>query len=439
MRWLSTYVHNRRWVLAASFTIIGGTVLFFALQRLPARDLSKAADESTSSQAASESGGKANLGYANGKLSREKPGQTVPYETTGVEVVKHYKTLRVTGSLAADELSNVASNVNGIVIEIRVDRGSVVKKGDTMVQLDPTDAKNRLSEGLALVEELKTKLSLSDDPSAPFVAEDQPEVKLAKASWDLAISRRKRADNLLPQKAISLDDCEQMRAEAECAEQRYQSAKLQAKQTYQSYKTNIAKLAAMRKAVSDATIAAPFDGVVVEKHVALGEQVTGGFIASNVITVVKTSPLRISLTVPQQHIAQITPGQTVRFQADSFPDKTFEGQVRYISPVVTNDTRSLVVEAVTSNTDGVLRPGLFVTAEMELPEQQSRLFVPAGAVQKMGESARVFVVRDGSAREQVVALGKSDKNRIEITSGLQGTERIVCNPEKVREGVLVRK
>ncbi len=100
----------------------------------------------------------------------------------------------MTGSLAADELSNVASNVNGIVVEIRVDRGSVVKKGDVMVQLDPTDPKNRLSEGMALVEELKAKLYLPEatvplrenrpdgKAASPFKAEEQPEVKLAKAA-----------------------------------------------------------------------------------------------------------------------------------------------------------------------------------------------------------------------------------------------------------------
>ena len=241
-----------------------------------------------------------------------------------MEVVKHQKTLRVTGSLAADELSNVASNVNGIVIEIRVDRGSVVKKGDVMVQLDPTDPKNQLERRAGAGRGVENQ-ALAGRFEAPFVAEEQPEVKLAKAAWDLAISRRKRAENLLPQKAISLDEFEQIRAEADCAEQRYQQAILQVKQTYQSYKTNVAKLAAMRKAVADTTIVAPFDGVVVEKHVALGEQVTGGFIASKVITVVKTSPLRISLTVPQQHIGQIAPGQKVTFQVDSFPDKIVRG------------------------------------------------------------------------------------------------------------------
>jgi RND family efflux transporter MFP subunit len=407
------------------------------LHGLHARDLGKDGEKSAAGEQAAESGEKANLGYAE-NLSPEQAGKNVSYETTGVEIEKRRETLRVTGSLVADELSNVASNVNGIVKKIRVDRGSVVKEGDLMVQLDPTDPKNRLEEGIAVVEELKTKLAL-EDPDAPFDANDQPEVKLAKATCKLAVSRFERADALHKQKAISDDEFEQIRAEADCSEQRLQQAILQIKQTYQSYKTNVSKLAAMRKAVKDTSILAPFDGIVVEKHVALGEQVTGGFIASKVITVVKTSPLRISLTVPQQHIGRIVQDQKVTFQTDSFPDKSFTGKILHISPVVSSDTRSLLVEAVTPNTDGQLRPGLFVTAQIELPEQRTDLFVPLAAVQKMGDVARVYVVRDGGVHEQVVALGKAGDKRVEIISGLQGTERIVCNPEKVREGAQVRK
>jgi RND family efflux transporter MFP subunit len=195
----------------------------------------------------------------------------------------------------------------------------------------------------------------------------------------------------------------------------------------------------MRKLLRDTTILAPFDGIVVEKHTALGEQVTGGFVASKVVTIVRTSPMRISLTVPQQHIASISPGQKVHFQVDSFPGKTFEGKVKYISPVVTNDTRSMVVEALTSNEDGLLRPGLFVTADLELPERQTHIFVPAESVQKVGEAARVFVVHGKDVREQVVALGKEDGKRIEIVSGLEENELVVRNPEQLREGAVVKK
>ena len=351
-------------------------------------------------------GTKASLGFASGAESSSQSGPAASHlGTISAELVRQSQVLRLTGSLVGDEQSNVASNTTGIVAEVRVDRGSVVKRGDVLVQLDPTDAKNKLAEGMALVDELKAKLTLSDE-SAPFVAEDQPEVKLAKASLELALSRRKRAERMVPSHAISDEDYDSANVECECAEQRYRKALQEVRKTYQEYQTHVVRLAALRKAVADATIRAPFDGLVVQKHVALGEQVTGGFIASKVVTVVRTDPLRLALTVPQQNVGQIQPDQQVLFRVDAFPNRTFEARVRYVSPVVTNDTRSLIVEAVVPNLESLLRPGLFATAELQLPEQKPVVLVPLVAVQKMDEVARVFVVRDGVAREQVVALGE---------------------------------
>ena len=73
----------------------------------------------------------------------------------------------------------MASNASGIAAEVRVDRGSLVHKGDVIVQIDPTDAKNKLAEGLAMLEELKARLGLTDDMT-DFNPEDEPEVRLAK-------------------------------------------------------------------------------------------------------------------------------------------------------------------------------------------------------------------------------------------------------------------
>jgi RND family efflux transporter MFP subunit len=433
---LSVLDRVRRWLLAGGLSVGVALGVLFALRNLPANG---ASETQTSPHAAAASSGKAALGYADANKSGNNLTQgEQAYETTGVEVVKHHTVLRLTGSLAADEQSDVASNATGMVAEVRVDRGSVVKKGDVLVQLDPTDAQNHLDEGLALVEELKAKLSISDT-HVPFLVAEQPDVQLAKVSMDLAESRRKRANVLLPQKAISLDECEQIRAEHGCAVQRYQQALQQVNQTYQSYKTAVVRLAALHKAVADTTIKAPFDGVVVEKHVGLGEQVVANFIVSKIITMVRINPLRVSLTVPQQSIGQVRAGQKVRFAVDSFPEKTFTAEVRYITPVVTGDTRSLVVEAMTPNPDGRLRPGLFVTAELELPEQRSDVFVPLAAVQRMGDSARVFVVHEGTVREQVVALGQAGDHRVLVTAGLDGTERLVADAEQAGEGSLVRR
>ncbi len=140
------------------------------------------------------------------------------------------------------------------------------------------------------------------------------------------------------------------------------------------------------------------------------------------------------MTVPQQSVAKVRQGQSLAFQVDSFPERTFHAEVRYISPAVTSDTRSLIVEAVTDNPDGALRPGLFVVAELELPEQQAEMWVPVAAVQRSGEVATVYVVRDGVARGQIVALGQEREGKVRIRSGLTGTESLLARPELVQDG-----
>jgi RND family efflux transporter MFP subunit len=344
----------------------------------------------------------------------------------------------LTGSLMADEKSSVAANTSGIAAEVLVDRGSIVRKNDVLVQIDPTDAKNKLAEGQALLDELKARLGLEGNLDT-FNPEDQPEVRLAKASAELAAANLRRAKDMYTKKVISAEAYDQTQTENELASQRYRQALLQIRQVYQAYKTILTKLAILEKAVADTTIRAPFDGWVAEKLVAVGEQISAGMQATKVVTLVRVDPLRLSLTVPQQNIACIRPGQTVRFHVDSFPDRTFNATVRFIAPVVTNDTRSMVVEAIVPNPEGALRPGLFATAELVLPKKEVEVLVPATAVQKVGEVARVFVVRDGVAREQVVALGELDKGKVGIRSGLTGKEILVAKPELVHDGDAVRQ
>jgi len=381
---------------------------------------------------------KATLGFA-APVEAGHGGQAAAkrYDTVPVEVVQRNHVLRLTGTLMADEKSAVVANVSGIVAEVRVDRGSVVRKSDVLVQLDPTDAKNKLAEGQALLEELKSRLGLVD-MTQPFKAQNQPEVKLAAAALDLAEGNLRRADTLYSQKVMTAEAFEQTRTEQELAAQRYDQAVRQMRQAYLACKTAQIRVSMLEKAVTDTTIRAPFDGLVAEKLVAVGEQVSSGMQATKVVTLVRIDPLRLSLTVPQQEVGRVRQGQTVRFAVDSFPDRTFGGTVRFIAPVVTSDTRSMVVEAVVPNAEALLRPGLFANAQLVLAEQQAGMFVPAGAVQKTDEVARVFVVREGVARERVVALGEQSDRKVEIKSGLTGKELLVLRPDRLHDGDPVR-
>jgi RND family efflux transporter MFP subunit len=427
-----------RWLLIVAIGIVAGGAWYGY-----ARHAAVGRGEKNSESSAGETKqrvGRATLGFAtDGNAAQAAKDAAAPRcETVPVEVLQRSDTLRLTGSLNADEQSSVASNTSGIAAEVFVDRGSIVKKGDVLVQIDPTDAKNKLAEGLALIDELKARLGIGDSLDG-FDPADQPEVRIAKASADLATSNLKRATEMHTGHAISTEAYDRSRTECELALQHYRQSLFQIKQVFQSYKTATTKLAILEKAVADTTVRAPFDGWVAEKLVAVGEQISSGMQATEVVTLVRIDPLRLALTVSQQDIGCIQAGQAVRFRVDSFPGQVFTGTVQFIAPVVTNDTRSMVVEAVVPNPDGALRPGLFATAELELPQKGAEIFVPLGAVQRTGEVARVFVVRDGMAREQVVSLGDTMKGKIQVKSGLTAKDVLVADPDQVHDGDVVRK
>ena len=208
---------------------------------------------------------KATLGYSGdgGSDASLKDVQTVRPES----VVQDSR-LRLTGSLVADETSKVASTTNGIVMEVRVERGSVVEKGDVLVVVDPRDAENMLADGRAQVEALKAALGW-EDTSKPFKIEEQPGVKAAKAAMDLAKSNFDRHNDLIKQGAVSKLAHDQMTTSYETAREQYQAALHQAKQLYESYKAAFVRLKPLEKALADTTIIAPFSGMVAEKLVAL--------------------------------------------------------------------------------------------------------------------------------------------------------------------------
>ena len=142
-------------------------------------------------------------------------------------------TVRLTGSLAADDKSDVGSNASGIVSETRVERGSFVKKGDLMVQLDPRDSQYALDEGQMAAEQLRVRLGL--DEGKKFRVEEVPEVEAASLAFQLAEKNYRRAESLKKANAIAISDADQMETEYRSARQRYQLAVLVAKQLYQSY------------------------------------------------------------------------------------------------------------------------------------------------------------------------------------------------------------
>ncbi|MCX5758837.1 MAG: efflux RND transporter periplasmic adaptor subunit [Candidatus Hydrogenedentes bacterium] len=357
---------------------------------------------------------------------------TAPVETASADSV-----LRLTGTLTADEKAEVASTANGIVEEVYVERGSLVEKGAVLVKVDPTDVENGLREANAGLEELKAALGWDEARDAKgYDVENHPGVRMAKAALELTSLNNERISKLFAQGAVSKAQYDQSSTEYESAKQRLQQALQQARQLYQSYKTACIKLKTLHKVLEDTTIEAPFTGWVTQRYVSKGERVSTNPMGAgaNVAAMVKVDPLRLLLMVPQQDIGHIKPGGPVRFKVDSFPDRTFTGEVRYVSPSVENMTRSMSVEAMVPNPDHVLRPGFFVTAELVLPEKQTEYYVPESAVVRENDVAKVFAVRDGKARAQVVSAAETKDGRVRVLSGLAEGDVVVTTPDRVHDG-----
>lgn len=408
-------------IIATAGAVVVGAVVFAQARREPAPEVERTPAKEEYVKAIAPVATASSRSASRGDV-RKQP----------VEVVSRNVTLRLTGSLMADEKSDVGSNAAGLVWQTFCDRGSFVKKGDVLIQLDPRDAQYALEEGQNAAEELRVRLGL--DEMKEFDPQKVPEVESARLAMQLAERTFRRSETLKKQNAVALEAFDQAETEFHSAVQRYYLTLRQSKQAYQAYRQALTHVTILKKALDDCSIRAPFDGWVSDRAISVGERVIAMFPGAKLVTLLRIDPMRLSLTVPQQDMAQIKVGQTVTFRADAFPDKTFTATVRYITPAVTSDNRSMQVEAVVPNPGNALRPGLFVTAELELDKKRADIFVPQAAVRSRGDVAALFVVRNGTIREQIVSLGEVVSGRVQILSGLGPGDIVITTPDQVRDG-----
>ena len=341
--------------------------------------------------------------------------------------------VRATGSLMAEEQADVAAEIAGRVIAAGIERGTPVAQGAELIRISPTEADAQLKEAEANAAQIEARLGLI--PDATFDVNKVPEVQNAKASYDLAESEFKRIQSLLGDKVVSQSEYDQRRTQMEAARQQYEAAKNAAAQQYQSLQAARARVVLARKSLSDTVVRAPFTGAVAERLVTTGDYVTKGM---KVVVVVRTNPLRVQLTVPEQFVSVVSVGSAVNFEVDAYPGRQFEGAVRYVSPALQADQRALTIEAVVPNAKGELKPGFFATARIEQPAKVPGLLVPASAVQTSGGTSRVFVISGDRAEERIVTTGQTVGDHVEITKGLKAGERVATkNVAQLTDGMKV--
>lgn len=311
----------------------------------------------------------------------------VSISTAEVKEVPMPRFLNFTGELKGSRQAMLAPDVAGKVVSAPIERGSIVKEGDVILQLDDRAAKLSLQEAEASLQDAKLKVE-----------------------W--ARTEQERNKVLLKPGAISAQEFERLKLNQSTADTTLKAA--------------TARLDSAKKALADTVLRAPFGGMIVERLTEEGEFVSS---SSGVAVLVATETLRLIIQVPETQVGQVRAGQEASFSVPAFPGETFTGTVKHVGGALREATRDLALEAEVANPDGKLRPGMFAEGRLELAQQKTlALPSPALRVDADGKTQRVFVVRDGSVEERIVEIGEKKDELVEIRAGVTAGEAVVLSP-----------
>jgi HlyD family secretion protein len=357
--------------------------------------------------------------------------------------------LEATGSLAADEQTDVAPQISGKVVAVGVELGSYVKQGQMIVKLDDNDARIRLDQTLAQLQQAQAAVRQAEAkiglrPGQNFDPTHVADVGSARVALELAEKQLRRFERLIETGDVSRSSYDQQKAQRDQLQQQYEVALTKARQDYAAVvaaRAGVAnaetQVAQARRNITYALVYSPINGYVAERPADLGEYVSP---ATKVATVVSTNPLRARIDIPEQALSAIQMGQSVSVNVSAYPDRNFSGRVHHVAPSVTPNSRTMTVEAVVENPDGLLKPGQFATVRILQPQTSSAVLVPLRSLRAESGTSYVFVIKDGRAEKRIVQLGQSEADLVEIKSGIVAGEQVATgNVELLNDGTPVKQ
>jgi multidrug efflux system membrane fusion protein len=322
-------------------------------------------------------------------LSKAPPPATVTVVEAKTEVVPNL--LTAFGDLAAVHQVNVTSDVSGRITDIMFTAGSDVKAGSPLIQL--------------------------------FDAPEQGDLASFKAQATVA--------------QLSLDRAKQLAARQFGPQATVDSAQA----AYDQAGAGIAKTEAI---ISQKLVRAPFDGELGVRRVEVGQFLTAG---TQIVTLTDLSMLYLNFTVTEKDSGNLKVGQTVRILVDAYPGRNFEGKITTIEPQIAADTRNIRVQATIANPEKILKPGMFATTTVVLPDKPPVVTVAETAVDYTLYGDSVYLItekkaEDGKATPTAVRTFVRTGNRIggraEILTGLKAGDRVVAVGQlKLQSGAAV--
>jgi membrane fusion protein (multidrug efflux system) len=327
-------------------------------------------------------------GHRTAQASATLPAAAAGKDALPVETVRPQRSDMVarhdgTATLQAEADAEVVARVGGAVLRVAVEEGQRVRAGDLLAAIDPR------------------QLRL--------------EVAQAKAQFDKVDNDYRRQVELHERGLVAAGAFESTRFELAQRRATWDLARLQ---------------------LSHTELRAPFDGVVAERHVRVGQNLASGTTAFRIVDATR---LRAELHAPERQLSRLRPGQPVVLSVDALPGRSFAARVARIAPTIDARTATFKLTVELQDAGGELKPGMFARVGVIFEQRSNVLSIPSAALLENSREPTVFVVDNGVAAPRRVSLGLTHDGRVEILNGLRDDDQVVISGQNsLQPGLGVR-
>lgn len=336
------------------------------------------------------------------KPQEVKIGGGIAVETSVVKAQTVESYVDATGNLTAKYSAEVRSEVSGKVREVYVKDWVKVKKGELLARIDSDEIAATAARAKAAAENAR----------AAYL---EAQTYLNRADRELARMQNLKQAGLATQQQLDDSNTDMAAAKARVASAQAQT--VAAQEDYRQASIRLGK----------AEITAPISGTIAVRNANVGDM-AGGDNSAALFSIIDESIYDLNVSIPTVDIAGVGVGSRVEFTVDAFPEKVFEGKVAHVNPQVDTADRSVKVNIEVGNEENLLKSGFFVKTKIFTGEKRNVFLLPQSAIlgnDSAARKAKVYVVKDGTARLTDVAVGHVYNGMVEITGGLKDGDNIV--------------
>ena len=335
-------------------------------------------------------------GASDAKLAQWTNQQAIPsVDLVSPKLATEGEHLTLPANVQAFYTAPIHSQVSGYVQMWYHDIGARVKTGEVLAKIDAPELDEQLAHA-------------------------QGELDKAQADYNLAVLTSDRWKALRASQAVSQQTADEKQGDA-----------LARKAQVTAAQANLARVNALE---NFKTIVAPFDGIITARHIDVGALVSSSNTsAQGLFDVSDTKVMRVYAQVPQIYAANMKKGLPLTLVMPQYPGRDLVGMLDTTSDSISQQSRSLLVEALFDNKAGLLSPGAYAQARFDLPLDPHKIAVPASAIVFRNLEPAVAVVVDGKVTLKPVKILLDTGTEIEISTGLDLHDKIVASPSDAIE------